>query len=1201
MFPRSFAVPVCCIKERCAQLITNLINLWDKNEVFQTLLAEIPAVNEFRVAVNGLESSARIFFLAALAKKIVRKIVYICPDLVRAEKVYNNLEPLLPGDVWLLPPRDFFTGPGTASSSEEIQLKRLRFYQWLSSDSGGVCIAPVSSFMAGVIPAAIYEKMTIRIKTGEALDRQELINSLTERGYERVSLAEYAGQFSARGDIVDVFSPGLIDPIRVELFDDEVESLRYYNAFNQRTTEKLHMVQITPARELVLPSRFYQKGSMEIRRKLDNALSLLRKRGDRETASRLNQRVSDHLEHLKQPEGLDLLNTYLPFFFGQAASMFEYLSDDTLLIVEEPNEVDEKSNKLLEEIRDYHTGLLTEGEFLEPGSELFFSAGHLLKNLALPVLTCALFPGTGGLLQVERNYQISAKAVPVYYGQWDMLKSDYIQWKKENYLICLIADSMGRSRKLIDLLEEQLAKRQERNENEGKMLGGEHLDLTALEGSVEEGFIIPDLKLVVLTENNIIPRKKKKKRYTGKEGIRLSDYRELNVGDYVVHEQHGIGSYQGLHTLEVSGIMRDYLLLKYRGTDKLYLPVEQIGMIQKYSGGDGPVPRLHSLGGADWQRLKKRVSQSVEELARELLALYATRQSIKGHSFGPDHTWQQDFEASFPYEETPDQLQAVIDVKRDLEQDHPMDRLVCGDVGYGKTEVAMRAAFKVVMEGKQVAVLVPTTVLAQQHYRTFRDRFKGFPVQIAQLSRFVPPAAQKNVINGIETGKTDIVIGTHRLLSKDVIFNDLGLLVVDEEQRFGVRQKEKMKQLRLQVDTLSMTATPIPRTLHMSLAGARDLSIIETPPENRYPIQTYVVEYSDSMVREAIQRELNRKGQVFVVFNRIDRINNFADKIMKLIPGEEVAVGHGRMPEKKLEQVMVDFQEGIYSILVSTTIIESGLDIPNVNTLIVYDADRFGLSQLYQIRGRVGRSNRLAYAYLTYRKNKIISETARKRLKAVKDFTELGSGFKIALRDLEIRGAGNILGSEQHGFIAEVGYDLYVKLLEQAVSELKETKKEERIMSRLELEVDAFIPSSYIMAQDQKIIFYQRIYKAAVEEDILDIKEELTDRYGSPPLPVETLLEAASIKILLGKLGIEFVRQSKKSLIIKYFRYKGSEKVISLIKDIPGTGLVKTISREPFCFEVSSKKKQGLSFEQVKAIIRTLEGAGFPEVGSNKG
>ncbi len=669
-----------------------------------------------------------------------------------------------------------------------------------------------------------------------------------------------------------------------------------------------------------------------------------------------------------------------------------------------------------------------------------------------------------------------------------------------------------------------------------------------------------------------------------------------------MHEQHGIGQYQGLHTLEVGGIKRDYLHLKYRGTDKLYLPIDQVGLIQKYSGGDGPAPRLHSLGGAEWQRLKTKVNRSVEELAGELLALYAARQAVQGFAFSQDHPWQQEFESNFPFEETPDQIKAIADVKADLEASFPMDRLICGDVGYGKTEVAMRAAFKVIMEGKQVAVLVPTTVLAQQHFRTFRERFEGFPVNIAQLSRFVSPAEQKKTIEDVARGKIDLVIGTHRLLSRDVHFHDLGLLVVDEEQRFGVKQKEKMKQMRLEVDTLAMTATPIPRTLHLSLAGARDLSIIDTPPEDRYPVQTYVVEYSENLVREAVQRELNRKGQVFIVYNRVNRINSFAEKIEKLFPGVEIAVGHGQMPERRLEQVMIGFQEKQYQVLISSTIIESGLDIPNVNTLIVCEADRFGLAQLYQIRGRVGRSNRLAYAYLTYRKDKIISETARKRLRAIREFTELGSGFKIALRDLEIRGAGNILGAEQHGFIAQVGFDLYVKLLDQAVAELKNEKREEKPVVKIELEANAFIPSSYINAQDQKIDLYQRIYRSSTAGELQDLEAEMTDRYATPPQPVRTLLKIAGLRVAAASLKISQIRQVHGSLVVQFSASSPVDAdLISQIDFLPEGCQLKISSAEPLIMKIRSLSDDLPELDQVHAFLEEIISLISKRAGSSLG
>ena len=940
-----------------------------------------------------------------------------------------------------------------------------------------------------------------------------------------------------------------------------------------------------------MPGGYYAKGSEKISKKLQQVLSGLKKRGDNSIAVKLKQKTSDHLERLKQPQALDMLGAYLPFFFGPPASVLAYLPQGSLLIVQEPAEVKEKAEALLTDIKDFHSGLFAEGELLATGSDLLFSTEELFENTSLPLLTCALFQSGAELPGVQAHNQVNAKAAPVYHGQWDLLKKDCQAWQKEHYQTYLVAGSMEKGRRLVSFLQEQTGGVRSKKPPAKEGSGQNCFNLALLEGALEEGFVIESLKLAVLTENTIVPRTKKKKRYTEHRGLKISDYRELKVGDYVVHEHHGIGAYQGLHTLEVGGINKDYLLLKYRGTDKLYLPVEQIGLVQKYSGGEGLSPRLHSLGGTQWLRQKKRVSHQVEEMAKELLELYAARRLIKGHRFGPDQAWQQDFEAAFAFEETPDQLQAIYEVKADLEKEHPMDRLICGDVGYGKTEVAMRAAFKVVAEGKQVAVLVPTTILAQQHYRTFQERFKDYPMVINQLSRFVPPAAQKKVLSDLRAGKTDIVIGTHRLLSGDVNFNDLGLLVIDEEQRFGVKQKEKLKQLRLKVDTLSMTATPIPRTLHMSLAGARDLSIIETPPENRYPIQTYVAQYSDNLVREAVQRELGRQGQVFIVFNSIEKIDDFAGKISELFPDVKVAVGHGRMREKVLERVMTDFQEGLYSVLVSTTIIESGLDIPNVNTLIVYDADRFGLAQLYQIRGRVGRSDRLAYAWLTYRKNKIISEVARKRLKAVKDFTELGSGLKIALRDLEIRGAGNILGAEQHGFIAEVGYDLYVKLLNEAVAKLKNMQVEEKELPRLELKVDAYIPSSYIAAQDQKIDFYQRIYRAADEQELRDIKEELTDRYGAVPAPLVTLFAVASLKLFLGTLGVESVQQQGPALTVNFFAAASLKKKVPSLNGLPYAARIRVNTQLPLSFTLFAKNNSAFSFEQVSAVLKALEQA----------
>ncbi len=1181
-------------------MLKELLQIWPNDDSFNLIAAGINSSNQYAATATGLDGSARVYFMAALAAYTGRKTVIITPDLARAEKTYSALESFLPGDVNMLQPREFFLSPEVVTRSDEQQRQRLRYINWATGGTNGIYVGPASAFISKALPPEIWKSLIIKIGVGQRYDRQELIDKLFERGYERSTLAEKPGQFSARGDIVDIYSPGLAEPIRLELFDDQIDSLRRYDPETQRTTGKLIDAAIAPSRELIITEDLYQKGKELIVKKLEKALSGLRRRGASDAAVKLNQTVIRHLERLKEPEGLDLLSFYLPFFYGAGSSLLDYLGPDCLVIMEEPADIAEKGKLLGQEIAEFNTGSIVDGELLGSGENLYWREEEFIARISCPLVGCALLAGSGGIFQAQSSYSFDTKDAPVYHGRFDLLQKDYLRWQHEGYRVHLLAATEERARGLKLLLREQ---------QDGPVVGSgganlvkdsDYSGLKTIAGSLEEGFVVPGLRIVLIAEQNLVPHRKKKRRYSREEGVRLSDYRDLASGDYVVHEHHGIGLYQGLHTLEVGGVKRDYLLLKYRGTDKLYLPIDQVGLIQKYSGGDGPSPRLHSLGGGEWQRLKNRVNRSVEELARELLALYAARKTVEGYSFALDHPWQQDFELNFPFEETPDQQNAIAAVKADLEKSHPMDRLICGDVGYGKTEVAMRAAFKVVMEGKQVAILVPTTVLAQQHYRTFSERFDGFPVKVAQLSRFVPAARQKEIIKEIAAGKIDIIIGTHRLLSKDIRFHDLGLLVLDEEQRFGVKQKEKMRQMRLEVDTLAMTATPIPRTLHLSLAGARDLSIIDTPPENRYPVQTYVMEYSEQLVAEAVQRELNRQGQVFIVYNRVERIDAFAEKIQKLFPDADIAVGHGQLPERVLERVMSDFQDGLHQILVSSTIIESGLDIPNVNTLIVCEADRFGLAQLYQIRGRVGRSSRLAYAYLTYRKDKIVSETARKRLRAIKEFTELGSGFKIALRDLEIRGAGNILGAEQHGFIAAVGFDLYIKLLDQAVAELKNEKHEVKINPRLELEISAYLPASYINAQDQKIDFYQRIYSASSNAGLKEIEEELIDRYASPPQPVQALLHAAQIRILARELDLEIIRQHKNTLVLQFVHGVSPDRDLLKAAALPKNARMKIVSRQPLILEVKLPLHQVMTLSELAGFISSLLPVGAEDAGSNR-
>ncbi|NLM22846.1 MAG: transcription-repair coupling factor [Firmicutes bacterium] len=1114
--------------------LEGLLVRWTRDNNFRDLARQAEA--GARISVTGLDAGSRVYLMAGLAHHLRWPALIITADGIRAEKIYEDCLSYFPGkEVHLLPGRELFITEELLAQSKENQQQRLYFLEKLRQKESGIFIAPVQAVLSKLLPPRQWYKLALTLVPGQKVRRDQLIGRLVELGYKRSPLIESRGQFSARGEILDVFPPGREYPLRIELFEDEVESIRLFNHLTQRSVEKLTEAAILPAHELIVTQEVFTRGEGLLVQELEQAVARLTAKGEGKTAAKLKEKTEEHLARLAEPGGLDLLYHYFYFFYGEGASLFDYLPRNFLVFIDDGDRVRKSSSELHQDLEGYRQNLFLQGELLPGQMAPLWKEEEIYPRHKGPLIACSLFPSMSHQRPTWEQIQIEAKGVPFYHGQWEMLAQEVRDWLNRGYQVNVLASGSHQ----VQALKEKFSELGLPAARAGGAsdVGGQVL---LREGGLQEGFILPSLGLVVINEQNLVPRQRKKRRLSRRsgEGVALRDYRELAVGDYVVHQQHGIGKYMGIHTLTVNDVQRDYLLIKYSGQDKLYIPVEQIDLIQKYIGEEGKAPRLHSLGGGEWNRIKNKVRSSVHELARELLSLYAARQAAEGYAYGPDHPWQAEFEVRFPYEETPDQLQAINDVKRDLEKKQPMDRLICGDVGYGKTEVALRAAFKVALEGKQVALLVPTTILAQQHFRTFRERFADFPLRVEQLSRFVPRAKQKSILEDLGRGRIDVIIGTHRLLSDDVRFHDLGLLIIDEEQRFGVRHKEKLKRMRLEVDVLAMTATPIPRTLHLSLVGVRDLSVIETPPENRYPVQTFVVEYSEQLIREAIQRELNRRGQVYFVFNRIEGIEAMARQLQKMFPQARLAVGHGRMSEAALERIMNDFLEGKYDILISTTIIEAGLDIPNVNTIIIYDADHFGLSQLYQLRGRVGRSNRLAYAYLTYRREKIVSETAQKRLQAIKEFTELGSGFKVALRDLEIRGAGNFLGAEQHGFMVAVGFDLYCRLLEEEVAKLQGRRREEveepPPQPRLDLQVSAYIPSSYVASQDQKIDFYQRIYALETEQEAEELLAELRDRYGPLPAEVENLLAVARLRILSQELGIENIQQQKTLIIIKF-------------------------------------------------------------------
>ena len=913
----------------------------------------------------------------------------------------------------------------------------------------------------------IKEKL-IHYESDSTVDIEQLKNQLVALGYERVGQVEMPGQFSVRGGIVDIYCLTEENPWRIELWGDEIDSIRSFDPESQRSLENLEELMIYPAVEHI---------------------------GDKDMVSFLD---------------------YFP-------------EERTIIFLDEPNRLTEKGGAVEEEYRQSRMHREEKGSRNLPENWLC-SFEQLQKELNKRncISVCALEPKQAGW-KVREKFYLEVKSISAYNNSFELLVKDLHQYKKQGYRIALLSGSRTRAERLAkDLQEEGLAAFYGQDYDREICPG----EIMVVYGHAKKGFEYPLIKFAVMTESDIFgqeqKKKKKKKNYSGS---RIQDFAELSIGDFVVHEKHGLGIYRGIEKVEVDRIVKDYIKIEYRGGSNLYIPATQLDCLQKYSGADASkAPKLNKLGTQEWNKTKSKVRGAVKNIAKELVELYAVRQEKEGYVCGPDTVWQREFEEMFPYEETEDQLSAIEDAKRDMESTRIMDRLICGDVGYGKTEVALRAAFKEVQESRQVAYLAPTTILAQQIYNTFVQRMKEFPVRVELLCRFRTPAQQKKAIEDLKKGQVDVIIGTHRILSKDVQFKNLGLLIVDEEQRFGVTHKEKIKQLKKDVDVLTLTATPIPRTLHMSLIGIRDMSILEEPPMDRMPIQTYVMEYDEETVREAINRELRRGGQVYYVYNRVTDIADVALRIAKLVPDARVDFAHGQMSERELENVMYSFVNGDIDVLVSTTIIETGLDISNVNTMIIHDSDRYGLSQLYQLRGRIGRSNRTAYAFLMYRKNVMLKETAEKRLAAIREYTDLGSGFKIAMRDLELRGAGNLLGAQQHGHMNAVGYDLYCKMLNEAVKEAKGIHTMEDFETSVDLNVDAYIPDSYISSEFQKLDIYKRIAGIETQQDYDDMLEELLDRFGEPGKAVLNLLAIAKLKAIAHQGYVTEIKQTGKTV-----------------------------------------------------------------------
>ncbi|MGA4722404.1 transcription-repair coupling factor [Fictibacillus nanhaiensis] len=1073
--------------------------------------------------VAGLSGSARTMLISSLHENTGKPQLVVTHNLFQAQKLYEDLTSLLSEDeVYLYPVNDLISSE-MAISSPELKSQRIEALNQLSRSFKGVIITPVAGLRRYLPPVEVWKKAGLAFQVGEDIDSDEILKKLVAMGYERSSMVQTPGEFSVRGGIIDIYPLTEKNPVRIELFDTEIDSIRFFEAETQRSQDKVKAISIAPAEELILFDEHYNNAADRIDAKLASTLKNIKDDALKET---LVENISYETGRLREKQQFQSMYKYASLFYDEPASLLQYISPNSLVVMDEIGRIQETSQQLDKEEAEWQTALLEHGELVQDLTISPDTNGLLGDKKAFPIIYLSLFLRHVPHTQPQNILNVECKSMQNFHGQMNVLKGEMDRWKKLGFAIVFVAMNKERANRLERVLADY-------EMDAGIIAADQNIQPKTsqiLLGDLGSGFESVKQKLVVITEEEVFTKKAKrparKQKMTNAE--RIKSYSELKVGDYVVHVNHGIGKYLGIETLEIKGVHKDYLHIKYSGNDKLYVPVEQIDQVQKYVGSEGKEPKIYSLGGSDWKKVKSRVKSSVQDIADDLIKLYAEREASRGYAFAEDGAEQSEFEGSFPYQETDDQLRAIEEIKKDMESVRPMDRLLCGDVGYGKTEVAIRAAFKAIMGGKQVAFLVPTTILAQQHFETFRERFSEFPITIGSLSRFRSKKEQNEVLKGLKAGTVDIAIGTHRLLSKDVQYKDLGLLIIDEEQRFGVTHKEKIKTLKSNVDVLTLTATPIPRTLHMSMLGVRDLSVIETPPENRFPVQTYVMDYNGSLVREAIEREMGRGGQVYFLYNRVDSIERMAEQISMLVPDCRVAYAHGQMSENELESVMLEFLEGNYDVLVSTTIIETGVDIPNVNTLIVYDADKMGLSQLYQLRGRVGRSNRVAYAYFTYQRDKVLTEVAEKRLQAIKEFTELGSGFKIAMRDLSIRGAGNLLGAQQHGFIDSVGFDLYSQMLEEAIQERKGNKpKEVEEDVDLNIEVDAYIPTNYIGDEKQKIEMYKHVRAAKALKDISDLQEEFVDRFGDYPVEVECLLLVAGIKLRAKREGVKLIEQKQ--------------------------------------------------------------------------
>ncbi|MBR3807346.1 MAG: transcription-repair coupling factor [Lachnospiraceae bacterium] len=1072
------------------------------------------------IGFSGLSDSSKLHIAYALTGKIGNKLLITYSDL-RAREIYEEYH-FYDRKTCVYPAKDLIFYQADIHGNE-LTKERVKTLRKIVEGRPVTVVTTFDSLMTPQVPLSVWKAHILKIQKGGILDERQIATRLVNMGYEKNYQVEAPGQFSIRGGIIDIFDLTEENPYRIELWGDEIDSIRSFDILSQRSIEKLESVSVYPATELVLSSQDKETGLLEIQKDCKVTAAKFRKLGKPEEATRLEKQVAGFLEQIEFQAGANF-DSYIHYFYKYTDSFLDFFDkDNTIVVLDEPARIKEHAGAVELEFKESMMHRMEKGYLLPGQMDILSSTEEVAaRMLTGKCLSVAALDMKNPIIKADVKFDITAKSISSYNNSFEALVKDLERYKKNGYRVVLLSGSRSRAGRMAANLQDT-GLPAFFTENPMRVL--KPGEIMTYYGSVHKGFEYPLIKLVVISESDIFAaEKKKRKRKPAYEGQKIQNFTDLKVGDYVVHEHHGLGIYKGIEKVEVDKVAKDYMKIEYRDGGNLYVLATGFSVIQKYASADAKKPKLNKLGSKEWGNTKSKVRGAVNEVAKDLVQLYAIRQQKEGYPFSKDTVWQKEFEEMFPFEETADQLTAIEDTKKDMESTKIMDRLICGDVGYGKTEVAIRAAFKAVQEGKQVVVLVPTTILAQQHYNTFSQRMKDFPIRVDLLSRFRTGVAAKKTITDLQKGLVDIVIGTHRVLSDDVKFKDLGLLVIDEEQRFGVTHKEKIKKMKENIDVLTLTATPIPRTLHMSLIGIRDMSVLEEAPNDRMPIQTYVMEYNEEMVREAIVRELSRNGQVYYVYNRVNNIADVASMLEELVPEANVAYAHGQMKETELEKIMLDFIEGEIDVLVSTTIIETGLDIPNVNTMIIHDADNLGLSQLYQLRGRVGRSNRNAYAFLMYKRDRMLKEVAEKRLQAIREFTDLGSGFKIAMRDLEIRGAGNLLGKVQHGHMEAVGYDLYCKMLNEAVKKEKGIETTLDFQTTIDLDVDAFIPNEYIMNEYQKLDIYKRIASAISSQECDDMYDEMKDRFGNVPKSAENLLRISRIRLKAHKLYVSEIK-----------------------------------------------------------------------------